>query len=194
MLFGALLFRQRVRPVALLGVAVSYAGLALMFGTKLSVFGSGVVTGSLLVLSASIAFAFYQLLAKDLVVEVGARLFTCIAMLGATAATFAQYAATQPLSDLMVSPPVFGYALFLAIGATVVPTFFLNAALERISAQANGAIGTLSPVVTILLAVAILHEQVTLLDWAATALVLAGVAWFTFADSRRRRPRPAAPA
>ncbi len=189
-LFGALIFGQRIRPRALIGIAISYAGLILMFGVKLHVLGHAVVKGALLVLSAAIAFAFYQLLAKGLVARLGARLFTCIAMIGATAATFVQFAATQPASNLIVGPHVFGYALLLTFAATIAPTFLLNAALERISPQANGAIGTLSPVVTLVLAVIVLHETIGWVDIAATVVVLAGVGWFTLLEGRPS-PRPA---
>ncbi len=190
-LFGALLFRQKVRPAALVGIAVSYAGLALMFSTKLHSVGGDIAKGAGLVLSAAIAFAFYQLLARDLIGAIGSRLFTCIAMLGATAATALQFVLTQPLTSLAPNPAAFGYGLALAIGATIVPTFCLNAALERISAQANSAIATLSPVITLLLAVVVLDEPITLVDAASTGLVMAGVAWFTFADSRRPVTLPA---
>jgi drug/metabolite transporter (DMT)-like permease len=144
-----------------------------------------VAKGAGLVLSAAIAFALYQLLAKGAIARIGPRLFTCIAMSGAAAAALLQFALTQPLDSLIVGPQLFLYGLLIAIGATVVPSFLLNAALHRISAQANATIGTLSPVVTILLAVAVLGEEITWIDVAGTALVLAGVGWFTLADRRR---------
>ena len=111
-------------------------------------------------------------------------------MSGAAVGAFAQFFLTHPISDLIVTPTLYAYALFIAIGATVLPSFFLNAALHRISAQANATIGTLSPVMTIILAVIILGEHLTLVDLIGTALVLAGVGWFTLADQaagRRRR-------
>ncbi len=40
--------------------------------------------------------------------------------------------------------------------------------------------------ITIALAVVVLGEKVTWIDAAATALVLAGVGWFTLADMRRK--------
>jgi drug/metabolite transporter (DMT)-like permease len=55
----------------------------------------------------------------------------------------------------------------------------MNAALQRISAQANAAIGNFSPVTTILLAVLVLGESLTPTDAAGAALVLAGIGWFT---------------
>ena len=49
---------------------------------------------------------------------------------------------------------------------------------------ANAAIGTLSPVATILLAVIVLGEQVTVIDAVGAALVLVGVGWFTLNDRK----------
>ena len=120
-------------------------------------------TGAALVLSAAIAFALYQLLAKGLIGTIGPRLFTCIAMSGAAvggaAAVRADAAARQPRSSRR---SMLFYGVLLAIGATVLPSFLLNAALQHISAQANATIGTLSPVVTILLAVLMLGEPLRL--------------------------------
>ena len=63
----------------------------------------------------------------------------------------------------------------------------LNAALHRISAQANATIGTVSPVVTIVLAALLLGETLTATGILGATLVLAGVGWFTLADRRRSR-------
>ena len=117
--------------------------------------------------------------AKDLITVIGPRLFTCIAMTGAAAGAILQFLITHPASALMVSTRVWFLSVFLAIGSTVLPSFFLNAALHRISAQANATIGTLSPVATILLAWAILGETMTPIAWLGTALVMVGVGWFT---------------
>ncbi|MCP4384078.1 MAG: DMT family transporter [Hyphomicrobiales bacterium] len=185
--FGALFFRQDIRVHTVVGIAISYSGLAVIFGEKLTSFGNDVVVGAGFVLLAAIAFALYQLVAKPMIEVIGPRLFTCIAMTGAAAGAFIQFFLTHPASTLIVPPLLIGYSIALAIGATVLPSFFLNAALHRISAQANATIGTLSPVMTIALAVLILGETLTTVDIIGTALVLAGVGWFTFADQRAER-------
>lgn len=184
-ILGALFFGQRIKPRTLFGIAMSYAGLLLMFATNLTLTGSHIAIGTLLVLAAAVAFALYQLLAKDVIALVGPRLFTCIAMSAASAAAILQFAVAEPLASLAISPRLWAIAICLAIGATVLPSFLLNAALHKISAQANATIGTLSPVATIVLAVAILGEAFTWTDAAGTALVIGGVAWFTLADRRR---------
>ena len=170
-LFGALFFGQSIRIYALVGIAISYAGLAVIFSEKLSVIGQDAVIGAGFVLAAAIAFALYQLIARNMIINIGPRLFTCIAMIGAAIGAFVQFGLTHPASDLIVSPNLYVHAIILAIGATVLPSFFLNAALHRISAQANATIGTLSPVATILLAVLILGEHLTAVDMIGSALV-----------------------
>jgi drug/metabolite transporter (DMT)-like permease len=185
-LFGALFFAQPMRARTVLGIAISYAGLALIFATRLTELGPAVAKGSGLVLVAAIAFALYQLLAKGLIGKIGPRLFTCIAMSAAAGFAIAQFGLTQPAESLtaVASPKVLAYGLLLAVGATVLPSFLLNAALGRISAQANATIGTLSPIATIVLAVIVLGEHFGVVDAAGTVLVIAGVGWFTLADRR----------
>lgn len=187
-IFGAMFFGQPIRLRVVGAILVSYAGLAIIFTEKATTLGNDAVVGAALILSAAIAFALYQLLAKPLIGAIGPRLFTCIAMSGAALGAFIQFFATHGMASLAVlGGRTYLLAFLIAIGATVLPSFFLNAALQRISAQANATIGTLSPVMTIALAVLILGEPVTLTDIAGTVLVLAGVGWFTLADQAARR-------
>ena len=183
-IFGALFFRQRITARTAIAVAISYAGLAIIFGQNVAVGGRDALLGSSLVLVCAVAFALYQLFAKDVIAAIGPRLFTCISMLAAAVAAILQFFLTHPVADLMVSPRVWATAVFIAIGSTVLPSFFLNAALHRISAQANATIGTLSPVATIVLAYLVLGEMLSPLAWAGTVLVIAGVAWFTLSERR----------
>ncbi|MEE8438289.1 MAG: DMT family transporter, partial [Micropepsaceae bacterium] len=162
-LFGAIFFGQSVRALTLVAFAVSYIGLALIFTENFSLEGENVAIGSAFVLAAAMAFALYQLLAKEAIAKVGPRLFTCIAMLGASAAAFIQFFAVEEATAILVSPKLFLYGILIALFATVLPSFFLSEALHRISAQANGIIGTLSPLVTIILAALILGERITML-------------------------------
>ena len=185
-IFGALFFRQPLRLKALAAILVSYVGLAVIFTEKVESGGSAAILGAGLVLCSALAFAFYQLLAKSVIAVMGPRLFTCVAMSGAAVGAFVTFFVSHPAADLVVGHRVFALAIFLALGATVLPSFFLNAALHRISAQANAAIGTVSPVVTIVLATIFLGETLSPIGILGACLVLAGVGWFTLAE---RRPR-----
>lgn len=184
-LFGALFFRQPIRRRALFAFVASYAGLAVIFLQNFSAIGQDATRGTAFVLVAAMSFATYQLAARNVIGQVGSKLFTCIAMGAAAGATLIQFALLRPFSALLVSPHMFMLAIAIAIGATVLPSFLMNAALQRISAQANSTIGTISPVATMVLAVLILGETVTPLELGGAILVMVSVGWFTLADSRR---------
>jgi drug/metabolite transporter (DMT)-like permease len=176
---GALFFKQPIVRRVLLAFGLSYAGLALIFTAKVQTMGADASLGAAFVTASALAFALYQLLAKQVIGKIGPRLFTCIAMSAAGAAAIVQFLLLEPLSALVVTPLVLGYGVMLAIGSTVIPSFFLNAALQRITPQANATIGMLSPVATIIMAIFILGEVLTLRDTIGTALVLGGIGWFT---------------
>ena len=177
--FGAMFFGQEIKRRAVIALLIAYTGLSLIFGESVTLDGHDAAIGALWVFAAAVSFALFQLLAHDAIGELGPRLFTCIAMTGAAAAGFAQFFLGHGLGDLVVTPTVFAYALLVAIGATVLPTFFMSAALHRISAQANATIGILSPVSTIVLAAIVLGERMSAMSIAGTILVIAGVGWFT---------------
>ncbi len=185
-LFGALLFKLPVRGKALWAFAGAYSGLALIFVQNVTHIGHDAVLGSALVALTAMSFALYQVLASRLLKHIGSALFTCIAMIAASAAALGQFALTHPLENLLVGPRLLGLSVMLAIGATVLPTFLMNAALSRISAQANAMISTMSPVATMVLAVVILSEPTTLLDVFGALLVTASIGWFTLSDRKNR--------
>jgi drug/metabolite transporter (DMT)-like permease len=184
-ILGALFFKQRITARAVIAVAISYAGLAVIFGQNTLEGGRSALIGGLLVLACAVVFALYQLFARHLIAAIGPRLFTCIAMSAASAGAIAQFFLTHPAGDLAVSSRVWLISLFIAVGSTVLPSFFLNAALHRISAQANATVGTLSPVATIILAYLILGERLSPLAWLGTGLVIAGVGYFTLSERKR---------
>ncbi|MGQ4272813.1 DMT family transporter [Terrihabitans sp. B22-R8] len=181
-LLGAMFFGQKVRARSLLAFLVSYAGLALIFTQDFAENGSNAMFGVVWVTAAALAFALYQLLAREVIALLGAALFTCIAMSSASLAAIAQYLIMHSVE--LLSHRVLWLGLVLAIGATVLPSFLMNAALSRISAQANATISTMSPVGTILLAVLVLGERASLIDMLGGALVVAGVGFFTLASHK----------
>lgn len=187
-LLGAAFFRQPFRLKALAAFGVAYAGLALVFTKDAE--AAGVVstrTGAMLVLASAIAFALYQLFAKGYIGRLGPKLFTCIAMSAAAAGALVQFALVRDVAVIgTLSAKAWTIAAAIAVVGTILPSFMLSAALHRISAQANAAIGTVSPVATLVLAAAFLGERVTAIDALGAALVLIGVGWFTFSEQRRR--------
>ena len=187
MILGALFFGGRLTRLGIMALIVSYAGIATIFIDGGSGQGPQVDLGVALVLGSAFTFALYQLLAKSLITQVGSRLFTCIAMTAAGIGVLTHFFAWKGVAALYALPPsIVLIGALLAIFATVLPSFMMNAALERIGAEAVSMIGTLSPVATIGMAILVLGEPFTLTDALGTVLVVAGVGLFTWHDTRRR--------
>jgi drug/metabolite transporter (DMT)-like permease len=188
MFLGFMFFGQRLRLLGLVAAAITYAGLMLVFLIDLPEGGRNTVIGTALVLACAVTFALYQLLAKNIIAAMGSLLFTSAAMTSSAVACLAHHIVVSRSLDFTASPRFTAYAAATALFATVLPSFFVNAGLARISAQATSMIATFSPILTIALAVAVLGESFTLADAAGSALVIAGVLLYALTDKKQPAP------
>jgi len=192
-IFAALLLRHPIKPHSIAGAAVSYAGLLLVMLKSGHAGHGAIATGGAFVLAAAVSFGLYQVLAREFIVRVGGDFYTGLAMSTAGICAFVLFGATgHHLADFAVSPKAMGIAAGLALFATIFPAFAMAAGLGRIGAQGTAVIGTLSPLVTTVLAVVLLGEPFGMVDAIGTLLVVGGVGLYTVIDSRARA-RPAAP-
>jgi drug/metabolite transporter (DMT)-like permease len=185
MFLGAAIFGQKITRHGLLASALSYIGLAIVVDLDLPEGGVKTIIGTMLVLGCAITFAFNQLFAKKLITVMGSVLYTTISMIAGGFAAILIHAVSD--GDFSASPYFLWMGLGTAIFATVLPIFCINGGLARTSAQTVAMISTISPLVTIVLAVWILGETFTQADAIGSALVLAGVGYYTWADSRAKQ-------
>jgi drug/metabolite transporter (DMT)-like permease len=175
MFLGWMFFGARLTWISIVAAAITYTGLVVVFLTDLPTGGTATVIGTGLVLGCALTFAVYQLLAKNFITAMGSALFTSIALSGSAFACIAHYVVISRSFDFSSSPRFFWLAAGTAFFATVLPSFLVNAGLSRISPQFTSMIATISPLITISLAVWILGEPFTLADAIGSAMVIAGV-------------------
>ncbi len=187
MFLGALFFGGRITSWGVGALCLAYAGISVIFFEGATATGEQAALGTLLVLGAAFCFALYQLLAKPLIGQMGPRIFTCIAMTGASLGVLIHFMVESHIAVLFdVSWRILGIAAMLSIISTVLPSFMLNAAIDRVGPQAVSVIGTLSPCATIVMAILLLNEPFTLPDALGTMLVIAGVGLFTWRDAQAK--------
>jgi drug/metabolite transporter (DMT)-like permease len=116
----------------------------------------------------------------------GSILFTAVALSASGIACILHQAIVSG-GDFAAGSRFLWLAAGCAIFATVLPSFLINAGMARISPQAVSMISTISPLVTIGLAVWILGEPFTLAHAFGSAMVLAGVGYYTWADMRAKQ-------
>jgi len=136
-------------------------------------------------------FALFQLIAKTFIDQVGPRLFTCLAMLGAATAIFIHFVISAVTSDgvaaaLDLPARIYWLGLIIAVFSTLVPSFFMNIAIGRIGAQKVAMLGMFGPLATIVAAILVLGEPFGLWDAVGTLVTIAGIALYM----RSSRPNP----
>jgi drug/metabolite transporter (DMT)-like permease len=193
MILGWMFFSARITAFSVLAAMITYAGLVLVFLSALPTGGRSTIIGTALVLGCAITFAAYQLFAKKIITTMGSMLFTSIALSGSGFACIVHYIVVSRSFDFSSSPRFFWLSAGTAIFATVIPSFLVNAGLSRTTPQTTSMIATISPLITIALAVWILGEPFTLADAIGSTMVIAGVSLYAWADSRTSHSKNAVP-
>lgn len=175
LLLGVLLHRQRVSPQRLAALAVSYAGVLLVFGHELSFTGTQTLLGALLVFGSAVSYAVYLVQSGTHVKRLGALRLTGWASSVACALCIAQFLLVKPLAAAVVAPEVLWLSLLNATACTVAPVIMVMMAIERIGATLTAQTGMIGPLSTIAMGVLLLGEPFNAWIVAGTALVLAGI-------------------
>lgn len=161
---------------ASLAMALSYAGLLLVYGHEARLEGGQVTLGALLVLASALCYGSYLIVAGELLRRLGSIRVTALASLVSGVMILVQLSLHTPWSEVWALPaPVWWLSWFNAIFCTVVPVFAVMMAIRRIGSSRVAQIGMLGPVSTIALGVLVLGERFTLWHLAGTTLVLAGI-------------------
>ena len=182
---GAAFFGMKLTRTSLIAAFISYLGLATVFLADFSVGGSNITLGTVLVLGSAVSFAVYQLVAKRYIGEMGAALFTSIALSAAAVTTLAHVFIVRGQLDTSMSWHYFMLAAGTGLLATVIPSFFVNAGMAKIGATSTAMISTVSPLLTIYFAVVLLGEAFTWSHALGTALVVGGVGYHTWREIRK---------
>jgi drug/metabolite transporter (DMT)-like permease len=192
-LLSALFFGQRITGRITVALGLSYAGILLVFARDLSFAGDPgrLWTGGALVFASSFFYALYLVGAGPVIARLGSARFIALAMLTSAAFVFAQFLATRPAHTLAAPLRIQLLALTMAIFSTVLPTYFIAEAIQRIGANRTSLVGSLGPVFTIWLGWVILGEPVHWIQLAGAALVLGGVALVTVRNTGTRPLRDA---
>ena len=178
--FGALLFGQRIRRHQVWALLVSYLGIAIAFAADLrQEAGAHVWLGGMLISACAITFSFYVLLSGRLIPRIGAGLFTAVVMISATAGIFLHFVLTgNHFGQLLsFSAPVHGLMLLMGVFTTVVPSYFVSAGIRTIGSANVAIISSIGPMITIAQAWYFLQEPFGWQQAVGTLLVVAGVFW-----------------
>jgi drug/metabolite transporter (DMT)-like permease len=175
-ILSALFFKRTLGRKVMAAMALSYAGIVLVFFHDVGMLQGGIVLGALLVFASTLSYSIYLVGAGHAIARIGAARFTAYAMIVASTASLVQFGVTHPMHSLNTLPvQVYELAIAMAIVSTLLPVFLLSHAIRRIGSGSASLIGSVGPVSTIYMAYVFLDERIALLQIAGASLVLIGV-------------------
>jgi drug/metabolite transporter (DMT)-like permease len=175
LLIGRVWFKRRVAPAQLLALAVSYAGVLLVFGHEVRVAGTHVALGAALVFGSAVSYALYLVFSGEEVRRLGSLRLTGLATTVACLFCLAQFALVRPLSAAHVAPQVLWLSVLNASLCTFLPVLMVMMAIERVGATVAAQTGMVGPLSTILMGIVILGEPFTIWIGVGTLFVLTGI-------------------
>lgn len=188
LLLSAVLFKKRISGTQYLALALTYSGVVLAFAAEKGVGGQpNLLLGGLLVFGCAITYSFYVVYTGEYVHRVGSVKFTCYAVIAATVPTLIQTGVHNQFDIFRFPAQVYVLSVWLAVAATVIPTFLIVEGIRIVGANNSGIIGFVGPVATIVLGYIFLGEPVTGLQLLGTAVVLAGVGLLSWRGTRSFR-------
>ena len=153
-----------------------YVGVALVVTHDLRAGGAEVLLGGALVFASAVSYAIYLLRAGPLLVRLGSARVAAWGTAIACVLAVAQFLALRPIIALAAQPwQVQGLSAAMAVFSTVLPVWLVSEAIRQLGAGPTAMIGSLGPVITLLLAWLVLGESLGVLQLLGAALVIAGV-------------------
>ena len=178
LLLGWFLYKKRMSALQIGAMALSYAGILLVFGHEINiqaVNNSDTAWGALLVFGSAVSYAIYLSYSGEMVKRLGSMRLVGLATTVACLLCIAQFLILRPLGAMVVAPQVIWLSMLNATLCTAVPVLAVMMAIERIGAPLTAQTGMIGPMSTILMGVFILGEPLNAWIIAGTVLVLAGV-------------------
>jgi len=171
-------WRQRAWPALRTwqALALCYAGVALAMAHDLRGQQGDVWKGVLLVFGCTVSYSIYLERAGAILPRIGSARFAAWATSAASVFALLQFLLVRPASALVVQPwQVHVITLAMAVFATVLPIWLVSEAMRLLGSGTTAIIGSLGPVLTTLIAWAVLDEPLGLMQLAGLVLVVLGV-------------------
>jgi drug/metabolite transporter (DMT)-like permease len=179
LVLGWVLFKKRITHRQGVAMAISYAGVLLVFGHEVTLAGTHAALGAFLVFLSAVTYALYLTYSGQMVQRLGALRLAGLATTVACFFCILQFVWLRPIASAQVPDPVLWLSLLNAMACTVLPVLLVMMAIERIGPGLTAQTGMIGPMSTLLMGVWLLDEPFNIWIIAGTALVLSGVFWVT---------------
>ncbi len=186
---SSFIYKQKLRLKSIFAIALSYGGTVIVMLQEQSMVAheSNFWIGVSLVFASAVCFASYLLLTPRLIQKFGSWNYTGLALSIACMGTLTHFmvATPNPIGLLLQLPStVIWYGVALGLLVTVLPTILIAQSISRLGAAQSAMIGSIGPILTIILAVALLGEHMNAVQWLGCLLNIIGVMMITLSKKK----------
>ena len=188
-LLASLVARERLTGTAAIGLAMAFAGTALLVWNDIGFAGNSAsfLTGCALVFLSGVAWAVYVVASKPLIRKYGSYSVTAISIALAAAAMLALWAGPATLATVAAMTAAnWRDMAYMVVPSTLIATITWNYGASRLPAAASGAFLYLVPIIGVFAGAMLLDETITPGMMAGGALILAGVGIAQFGPGARK--------
>ncbi len=188
LLLSAVFFKKKIKAKQWLAIALTYTGIVIAFASNDMFNGSeDLFKGASFVFVSAFCYAVYLIGSEIYLRKIGTLEFTCYTMIVAFGCIAIHYTLSSPLDRILSYDfKIYSYTFLMAILSTLIPSFLFAEGIKRIGAPNGSIVGGIGPVSTIIFAILILDESISLLQLIGTVLVIGGVLVISY-DSKKKK-------
>ncbi len=170
-------FKKYISSKQLLAILLTYIGVFITFWGELKFEGSSneLILGVSLVFLSALTYAIYLVGSGWLIPKFGVIRFTSLAMIVSSLCIIIQYLIVDRGNIIDYPLELYLICIAMAIFSTIIPSYLVSAAIERLGASNFSIIASLGPFSTIILAYFILSERLSLLQIVGAGVVIFGI-------------------
>ena len=137
--------------------------------------GQNLTLGTILIFFSALTYAIYLIGSSQLIPKFGVFIFTSYAMIVSCCCVFIHYFIVDNGDFLSYEINVYIIAFLMAVFCTIIPSYLVSAAIQRLGASTFAIFGSLGPFSTIFLAFIFLGESLNYLQFIGAIIVIFGV-------------------
>jgi len=174
-LFNKIFLKKTITQKQVIAIILTYIGIAITFWGEVVISGNNTYLGGFYILLCAIAYASYLVGSGWLIPKFGVITFTSYAMIISCVCVFIHFGLASKVSMFNYPYEVYILGFLIAIFATVIPSYLVSEAINRINSSNFAVIAGFGPISTIILAAIFLNEILTLIQLFGALVVIFGI-------------------
>ncbi len=186
LVLASIFFKEKITFPQVVTILLTYIGVVITFWGELDLSQNNVVLGVFLVFLSALTYAIYLIGSGWLIPKLGVKTFTSYAMTIACLFTLFHFGISNTETLLNYPYQIYIIGLIMAVFCTIIPSYLVSAAIERLGAPNFSIIASIGPASTIMFAYILLGETLSLLQFIGGIIIIIGIVYLGVIKNRTK--------